>query len=184
MNSEKKCFNLSEIAYTKSGTMQKTKNPLIFIVEDSIVYKDLIVGYLQSKKFTNLKTYKNGEECLRDLHLKPDIIILDYSFEGINGLELMRKIKLEHPEIDFIFLSGQNDVHVAVEIMKLGAADYIEKNEKAPYRLVQSIEYLLTLIKKEKVRKGINVGVVGFFMMLFLIIMTITLMSLFFNLEL
>jgi len=164
--------------------MQNTKNPLIFIVEDSIVYKDLIVGYLESKNFKNIKTYKNGEECLKDLHLKPDIIVLDYSFEGINGLEFMQKVRLEHPEIDFIFLSAQSDVQVAVEIMKLGAADYIEKNEKAPYRLVQSIEHLLRVIKKEKVRKGINIGVVGFFMMLFLIIMTITLMSIFFKLEL
>jgi FixJ family two-component response regulator len=164
--------------------MQNTKNPLIFIVEDSVVYKDLIVGYLESKKFKNIKTYKNGEACLKDLHLKPDIIVLDYSYEGINGLEFMQKVRMEHPAIDFIFLSGQSDVQVAVEIMKLGAADYIEKNEKAPYRLVHSIEHLLKVIKKEKVRKGINIGVVGFFMMLFLIIMTITLLSIFFKLEL
>jgi len=164
--------------------MQNTKNPLIFIVEDSVVYKDLIVGYLEQKKFKNLKTYKNGEECLKDLHLKPDIIVLDYSFEGINGLEFMRKVRSENPTIDFIFLSGQSDVQIAVEIMKLGAADYIEKNEKAPYKLVNSIEYLQTVVKKEKVRKGINIGVVAFFMMLFLIIMTITLLSIFFKLEL
>jgi len=164
--------------------MQNTKNPLIFIVEDSVVYKDLIVGYLEQKKFKNLKTYKNGEECLKDLHLKPDIIVLDYSFEGINGLEFMRKVRSEHPTIDFIFLSGQSDVQIAVEIMKLGAADYIEKNEKAPYKLVHSIQYLQTVVKKEKVRKGINIGVVAFFMMLFLIIMTITLLSIFFKLEL
>ena len=164
--------------------MQNTKNPLIFIVEDSIVYKDLIVGYLEQKKFKNLKTYKNGEECLRDLHLKPDIIVLDYSFEGINGLEFMRKVRSENPTIDFIFLSGQSDVQIAVEIMKLGAADYIEKNEKAPYKLVHSIEHLLRVVKKEKLRKGINIGVIAFFMMLFLIIMTITLLSIFFKLEL
>lgn len=164
--------------------MQNTKNPLIFIVEDSVIYKDLIVGYLQSKKFKNIKTYKNGEECIKDLHLKPDIIVLDYSFEGISGLELMQRVKNEHPEIDFIFLSGQSKVKVAVEIMKLGAADYIEKDEKAPYRLVNSIEHLVKIEKKEKTKKVLNVGIIGFFMMLFLIIMAITLMSIFFDLEL
>ena len=164
--------------------MQKTKNPLIFIVEDSVVYKDLIVGFLETKKLGNIRTYKNGEECMRDMALKPDIIILDYAFEGINGLELMQKVKSEHPEVDFIFLSGQGDVNVAVSIMKLGAADYIEKNEKAPYKLASSIEYLQKVTKKEKIQKGINIGVVGFFIMLFAIIMTIILISIFFDLEL
>lgn len=164
--------------------MHNTKNPLIFLVEDSVVYKDLIVGHLQSRKIGNIKTFKNGEECLKELHLKPDIIILDYSYEGISGLELMQKVELEHPEIDFIFLSGQSEINVAIKIMKLGAADYIIKNDQAPYRLVQSIDQLLKVTKKRKVQRGINIGVFGFFIMLFIIIMTIILVSIFFDLEL
>jgi DNA-binding NtrC family response regulator len=164
--------------------MQNTKNPLLFIVEDSMVYRDLIVGYLQSKNYTDIKIFKNGEDCIKDLHLKPDIIVLDYSYEGISGLELMQKVRNQHPEIDFIFLSGQNEIQVAIKVMKLGAADYIIKNEQAPYRLARSIEQLLTRTKKEKVRKGLNIGVIGFFMMLFMIIMTILFVSLFFDLEL
>lgn len=163
--------------------MQNTKNPLIFIIEDSIVYKNLIVGYLQSKNFKNIKIFKDGEECMKALPLKPDIIILDYSYEGISGLELMQKVKLEYFETDFIFLSSQNSVQVAVEIMKLGAADYIEKNEKAPYRLASSIKRLSIITKKEKIQKGLNIGMVGFFIMLFIVIMTIILVSIFFNLE-
>ncbi len=169
--------------HTKLGTMQNTKNPLIFIIEDSIVYKNLIVGYLQSKNFKNIKIFKNGEECIKELPLKPDIIILDYSYDGISGLELMQKVKLEYFGTDFIFLSSQNSVQVAVEIMKLGAADYIEKNEKAPYRLVSSIERLSAITKKEKIQKGLNIGMVGFFIMLFIVIITITLVSIFFHLE-
>lgn len=163
----------------KTGIMQKTKNPLIFIVEDSLVYKDLIVSHLHSKKYVNVKTYKNGEECIKDLNQKPDIIILDYSFEGISGLEIMKKVKVEHPDIDFIFLSGQNDVEVAVKIMKLGAADYVVKNEKAPYRLVRSIEQLEDYVKREKVKKVFKIGVVGFFAILFIIIMVIILLAIF-----
>jgi DNA-binding NtrC family response regulator len=159
--------------------MQKTKNPLIFIIEDSVIYKDLIVGYLQSKGYKNLKTFKNGEECLKEMNTKPDVIILDYSFSGINGLELMIKVREDSPETSFIFLSGQNDVELAVKIMKLGADDYIVKNEKAPYNLVKSIEHLLTETKQEKVSQGFKVGVIGFFVMLFVIIMVIILMTIF-----
>lgn len=164
--------------------MQKTRNPLIFIVEESTVYKDLIVGYIKSKKINNIRTYKTGEACLKDLHLNPDIIVLDYSFAGISGLELMIKIQNERPEIDFIFLSAQNDVEIAVKIMKLGASDYIVKNEKAPFNLVSSIEQLITSTKKTKIRKGFKIGVIGFFIMLFVVIMTIILLSIFFDLEL
>jgi FixJ family two-component response regulator len=164
--------------------MQKTKNPLIFLVEDSLVYKDLIVGYLQSKKFKNLQVFKNGEECLNAIHQNPDIIILDNSYEGISGIELMQKVKAENSLIDFIFLSGQSEIPIAIKIMKLGAADYIIKNEQAPFRLVRSIEQLLKVTKKEKIKKGLNIGIIGFFIMLFVIIMTIILASLFFDLEL
>ncbi|SRR6056297_1434107 len=159
--------------------MKKTKQPLIFIVQDSIVYKDLIVGYLQSQKFKNLKTFKTGEECLKAIHLKPDIIVLDYSFEGITGLELMRKIQKEHPETDFIFLSGQNDVEVAVNIMKRGATDYIVKNNKAPQNLLRSIEFIISEERSKKVRKGFQIGVIGFFIMMFLLIMIIILLTIF-----
>ena len=159
--------------------MQNTKNPLIFIINDSMVYKDLIVGYLTSRGFNKLKTFKSGEEALKLMHLKPDIVVLDYSFEGITGLEFMRKVQDEHPRIDFVFLSGQNDVNVAVNIMKRGAADYIVKNDKAPENLLHSIEYLISSTKKEKVRKGFQVSVIGFFIMMFLLIMIIILLTVF-----
>lgn len=158
--------------------MKRTADPLIFIIQDSLIYKDLIVGYLQQKKYKNLQTFKSGEDCLKEIHQKPDIIILDYSFEGINGLDFMKRVRIDHPEIDFIFLSGQNSVEIAVSIMKIGAADYIVKNAEAPQNLVKSIEHLLSVQKSEKIKKGYQIGVVGFFLMLFLIILIIVLVAL------
>ena len=162
--------------------MQKTKNPLIFIIEDNIVYKDLIVGHLQSKKYSNIKIFTNANDCVKELRLKPDIIVLDYSYGGISGLDLMRKVKEEHPGVDFIFISGQNDIEVAVNLMKLGAADYVVKNEKAPYRLVNAIEQLSLVTKSKKMKQGFSIGVVGFFIMLFLVIVAIILITIVFNL--
>ncbi len=162
--------------------MKDAKNPLIFIVEDSVVYRELIVGHLQSKKFTNIKTFDNGEDCLKALHLKPDLIVLDYSFVGINGLELMKKVKSENPWVDFVFISAQNDVEVAVSIMKLGAADYVVKNNQAPYRLVRALEELQKATKKEKMKYGFRVGVVSFFIVLFVVIASIIFITIFFDL--
>lgn len=162
--------------------MQKTKNPLIFIIEESIIYKDLIVGYLQSNKFPNIKVFKTGDECMGALHLNPDIIILDYSIEGISGLELMRKVKATRPHIDFIFLSGQNDVEIAISILKLGASDYVVKNDKAPKRLLKAIEQAILDTNKEKMNKGFTIGVLGFFVLLLFLIAAIIFIALFFNL--
>lgn len=160
--------------------MKETKNPLIFLIEDSTIYKDLIVGYLESKQFSNLRVFKNGEECLKHIHLKPDVIILDYSSENTNGLELMLKVERKYRKVDFIFMSAQNKVDIAVKIMKLGAADYIMKNEEAPKKLVESIMRLKDTSKLEKQSYGFKIGVVAFFILLFFIIMIITFISVFF----
>ena len=181
--SEKNCFNLTHcLVSIKSDVMQKTKNPLIFIIEESTIYKDLIVGYLRSNKFVNIKEFKTGDECMRHLNLNPDIIILDYSIEGTSGLELMKKIKVAHPSVDFIFLSGQNDVEIAISILKLGAADYVVKNDKAPARLLRAIEQTITKTNKQKSNKGFTIGVLGFFVLLLLLISGIIFITLFFNL--
>jgi len=162
--------------------MQKSKNPLIFIIEESIIYKDLIIGHLRSNKFTNIKEFKTGDECLGNLHLNPDIIILDYSIEGTSGLELMKKVKATQPFIDFIFLSGQNDVEIAISILKLGAFDYVVKNDKAPKRLVKAIEQAIMSTNKVEMNKGFTIGVLGFFILLLLLIAGIIFITLFFNL--
>jgi DNA-binding NtrC family response regulator len=161
--------------------MQKTKNPLIYLIEESIIYKDLIVGHLRTK-YPNIKAFKTGDECLKELVSNPDIIILDYSIEGTSGLELMRKVKETKPETDFIFLSAQNDVEVAVNIMRLGAADYVVKNEKAPARLFKAIEHAIASTKKQKMNKGFTMGVFGFFFVLLLLITAILSVVLLFNL--
>lgn len=163
--------------------MQQTKNPLIFIIENSVVYKDLIVGYLKSNGFSNIKVFQNGEECLKNIRLKPDIIVLDYVAAGINGLELMRKIQAGNHVVDFIFLSGQNNLEIAVQIMKLGAADYIVKNNDAPQKLFQSIKGLVRSTKRRHQAEGFKIGVVGFFVLLFLVIMVVLLMSIFLEFE-
>ncbi len=50
--------------------MKKIKNPLVFIVQDSTVYKSMLVGYLQQKKIKNIKTFSSPEECMKALHHK------------------------------------------------------------------------------------------------------------------
>ncbi|MEI7801722.1 MAG: response regulator, partial [Bacteroidota bacterium] len=80
------------------------------------------------------------EDCLRNLDLNPDYIILDYNLNSVNtsaanGLEILKKIKEEKPDVFVIFLSGQEKIEIAVDTIKYGAYDYVVKNQSSFLRI-------------------------------------------------
>jgi DNA-binding NtrC family response regulator len=158
--------------------MKNIRNPLIFVVEDNPVYNSLISGVLRARKYKQVHSFNNPEECLTKISLNPDIIVLNYAYSGFTGLDLMRKVHETNPGIEFIFLSGQNDVETAVRIIKLGAADYIVKGERAPEKLISSIEYLLTVEKRDNVKKGIRKGTIYVFLILLVVVLLIIALAL------
>lgn len=161
--------------------MRNIKEPLIFVVEDNPVYNTLITGILKSKHYKQVLSFHSTQECLKEINLHPDIVILNYAYSGLTGLDLMRKVHETMPDIDFIFLSGQNDVETAVKIIKLGAADYIVKSDKAPDILVSSIEHLISHEKRSKVKKGLKYGTIIVFIILLIVILVIIALAVFTN---
>ena len=119
--------------------MKTSKFPLIFIVEDNSVYSKLIVSHLRSHKFINCESFTSGEACLKGITREPDIIILDYLMNGMNGLDVLIAAKKRSPTTDFIFLSGQDSIEVAIDCIKYGAYDYIVKDEFALIKLSDKI---------------------------------------------
>jgi len=123
--------------------MQNPEDPLIFIVEDNSIYNRFIASHLRSKKFRRIESYLSGEECLKNLYKKPDIVIQDYLLDGISGIEVLRIAKKMHPGSEFIFLSGQDDLIIAVNSIKYGAVDYIVKNRFALKKLTDNIDKII-----------------------------------------
>ncbi len=116
--------------------MNKMSNsPYIFIVEDNRFYANILAEELQAAKFSHVETYKSGEDCLGNLSKNPDIVILDYCLGKLNGLEVLKQIKLTHPNVQVIFLSAQEKLEVAIQALKFGAYDYVEKNDNAMKRV-------------------------------------------------
>jgi DNA-binding NtrC family response regulator len=150
--------------------MQKRTDPLIFIVEDNPVYNKLVVNYLNSKKFNRIESFLSGEECMKNIGMKPDIIIQDYLLEGMNGIEVLKATKKIHPQIEFIFLSGQDSVDVAINTMKHGAYDYIVKDQMALKKMADKITKIIAIQKLVKSNKRYKVGIALFFLTLALII--------------
>jgi DNA-binding NtrC family response regulator len=156
--------------------MQNTKNPLIFVVEDNQMYNKLVVSYLKTNKLTNVESYLTGEDALKNMHKNPEIIIQDYLLEGMTGIEVLIKAKKTNPNVEFIFLSGQDSIDIAINSMKYGAYDYIVKDQMALQKLVNKINKITSVTELVKTNKRYKIGVILFFIGLaLLIIVTLTL---------
>lgn len=113
----------------------------ILIADDHAVVRQ---GLKQIVAFNNEMTIigeaRNGAELLNLLRENPvDVVILDISMPGRNGLETLKDIKRQYPTLPVIILSMYPEDQYAVRVFKSGAAGYMTK-ESAPEELVKAIE--------------------------------------------
>jgi DNA-binding response OmpR family regulator len=79
-------------------------------------------------------TASNGHEAMiTAIENRPGIVLLDYSLPVLDGLDVLRELKREMPEIIVIVITGMGSEDVAVEAMKRGARDYVRK----PFDLIK-----------------------------------------------
>ncbi|HKK81947.1 MAG TPA: response regulator [Prolixibacteraceae bacterium] len=162
--------------------MQKENNSLIFVVEDNRVYNKLISSYLKSNKFTNVMSFYSGEEVINNLYRNPDIIIQDFLLDdGMNGIDVLKKAKELGNEVEFIFLSGQDNIDIAINTMKYGAYDYIVKDQMALKKMVNKINKIQSVNKLVKSNKRYKNGAVVFFSVLAVIVLIVLLIVFFFQ---
>lgn len=109
----------------------KTVNELkIFVVDDDEFCLSLYEQQIYSLGYTDVSTFKNGNECIESLSFKPDIILLDHGMENFNGYEVLKKIKKVNPDIYVVILSGQEDLALISDALHFGAFDFIVKSNK------------------------------------------------------
>jgi len=76
----------------------------------------------------DVQTALNGPDALRILREERiDVVVLDVKMPGMDGVEVLRRIRQEHPLVEVIMLTGHAAVESAVDGMKLGAFDYVMK---------------------------------------------------------
>lgn len=144
----------------------KDKNFTIFLVDDDQKHLLLLKEHLVKHLPYNLKveTIMEGEECLRRLDEKPDLIILDYYFDGISedaasGVEVLKKIKHTKPNIPVVMMSHQDKLEVAVTCYDFGVKDYIIKNETAFARAQLVVRNIIHELIKEDIAREYKEGV-------------------------
>ena len=131
--------------YHESNDAFDMDDKLIFIVDDDKVILNLLEYTFKSREGYNVKTFGSGEECLQNLNLNPDLIVLDHLFylrgvDGMSGLETLKELRIKSPDVPVIILSGQEDLALIREFIKNGAIKYIPKADYFIDVLVESVE--------------------------------------------
>ena len=111
----------------------------IFVVEDDPLYMKLVNYVAELNPDHVVRTFTSGKECLEHLHENPTVVTLDYSLPDMSGEEVLTKIKEYNPDINVIIVSSQENINTAVQLLKVGAYDYITKDDETKERLLNAI---------------------------------------------
>jgi two-component system, NtrC family, response regulator AtoC len=105
----------------------------ILVIDDEPILRDSLQVALSTSGY-QVQTARTGEEGLELFRKEnPDLILLDHWLPGMNGDEVLRRIKEENGEVPIIIMTAQGSIEVAVSSMKLGAFDFVVK----PFELDQ-----------------------------------------------
>jgi two-component system response regulator FixJ len=114
----------------------------ILVVEDDSEVRTLLMELLQREGFAT-RGYSSGEELLTSNDLnRAGCIVLDMRLPEMQGEQVIREVKLRHPAVPLVVVTGFGDVPSAVEAMKAGAFDYLQKPVDGP-KFVQTIRVAL-----------------------------------------
>jgi two-component system response regulator FixJ len=120
---------------------------LVHLVDDDEAIRRS-VGFMLKTSGFHVRTYESGIEFLKGAgHIEPGCILLDIRMPGMDGLEVQAALREKGVTLPVIIMTGHGDVSLAVQAMKAGAVDFIEKPfEKAV--LLSAIEHAVERLQK------------------------------------
>jgi DNA-binding NtrC family response regulator len=139
--------------------MSVNKPYKIFVVDDEQLFRKILCKTLQVNKQYEVIPVSSGTECLKRLDENPDIISLDYRLPDINGRMVLQEIMKRKKPPQVIIVSGQNDIDTAIDLLKLGAYDYIVKGADAREKLSITIKRIIDQIELRKENENLREAV-------------------------
>lgn len=118
----------------------------IFIVEDDVFFNNILSNTLSLNKRLVCSHFYTGDDVLKKLGQNPDFILLDYNLTDMTADDVIKKFKANNPNIKIIMISAQTDIKIATNLIKLGADDYVIKDENA----LDNLNKILQSYIKEK----------------------------------
>jgi two-component system response regulator HydG len=120
----------------------------ILIIDDDRDMCLLLKRFLTRHNYEVLESY-NGKKALELLETtEPSLVMCDFRLEDMEGNVLLGKIKEKYPHLPVIIITGYSDIKIAVEVMKMGAYDYITK-PLFPDEILVTIKQALETASKE-----------------------------------
>jgi len=120
----------------------KKDNFKIYLVEDDPWYGQILLHHLSLNPDYELELFTSGRELLSNLYKSPDLVCMDFGLPDMNGDKLLKEIKARNSHLPVIVISGQEEINVAVELLKIGAKDYIIKDDHTKDQLWKSIIHI------------------------------------------
>ncbi len=110
----------------------------IFVIEDDPTYTKFLRYVFELNPDYEVYYFEDGKSALEKLHLNPTVITLDYALPDMDGESVLKQILEYDPEINVIIVSAQEKIGTAINLLKIGAYDYIVKDNDAKDRILNS----------------------------------------------
>jgi len=103
------------------------KRARILVVDDELIMRESLSGWLQ-RDGHEVETAASGEEALDKVkEVRFDILLVDIKMEGISGLEVLKRVKNDDPDVAIVMITAFGAISTAIEAIKNGAFDYLLK---------------------------------------------------------
>lgn len=112
----------------------------IYIVEDDLWFQKILKHHLSLNPDHEVTVFNTPKALLAEIHNKPDLICVDFMLPEMDGNDLITQILRKNQNQDILVVSGQENISVALELIKQGVRDYIPKGENVKENLWKAIE--------------------------------------------
>ncbi|MEW5722640.1 MAG: response regulator [Thermodesulfobacteriota bacterium] len=129
-------------------------HPRVLLVDDE---KDFLISLADRLALRGIRPNLafDGWEALRRIEEEiPEIIILDLRMPGLGGLEVLRRVRRTHPEVQVVILTGHGTQQEAEECLSLGAVEFLQK----PASFEKIMDCLRHTHKKNRKQSGTKPG--------------------------
>jgi CheY-like chemotaxis protein len=124
--------------------------PRVLVVDDSAVDRRFVGGLLSKGGRYQVDYAEDGSQALSQMRKEaPDLIVTDLQMPNRNGLELVAAVRMHHPGVPIILMTGHGSEALAVEALQRGAAGYVPKPHMGE-RLLDAVDEALSMSRADR----------------------------------